>query len=226
MCGALQKTKEGFGYKYVPEEEIQAKVTAGMKKYGLMLYPNLVPGTLNVIETSYEKYDKKLKANKLNHEVIVSAEMKYVWVNVDNPTEQVEVPWAIIGQMEDAAQAFGAGATYCNRYFLMKSLQLATTDDDPDNYRSKQKDAENAELKEAINDVISMGNKLIASGAKPADIATVVAKYNDGNGNPKQIQTLEICDAIIKELKSMEKAAKKPSNSKKKEGDKNVVDKQ
>ena len=30
-AGILQKTKEGYGYKYVPEEEIQAKVTGAMQ---------------------------------------------------------------------------------------------------------------------------------------------------------------------------------------------------
>ena len=44
-AGVLQKTKAGFNYRYVPEEEIQAKVTACMQKYGVMLYPSIVPTT-------------------------------------------------------------------------------------------------------------------------------------------------------------------------------------
>ena len=64
MAGALQRTKAAYGYKYVPEEDIQAKVTAGLQKYGIMLYNSIVPGTLKVTPISYEKYDAKLKANK------------------------------------------------------------------------------------------------------------------------------------------------------------------
>ena len=35
MVEALQKNKSGYGYKYVSEDEILAKVTAGLEKYGL-----------------------------------------------------------------------------------------------------------------------------------------------------------------------------------------------
>ena len=71
MAGVLQKSKSGYSYKYVPEEDIQAKVTAGLQKYGIMLYNSIVPGTLKVMPISYEKYDTKLKANKPVNEVIV-----------------------------------------------------------------------------------------------------------------------------------------------------------
>lgn len=141
-AGVLQKTKSGYNYKYVPEEEIQAKVTACMQKYGVMLYHSIVQGTLRVQPYTYEKYDAKLKANKTVNEFVVTADSVYKWVNAETPGEYIEVPWALVGQMEDASQAFGAAETYCNRYFLMKSLQLATSEADPDEYRSKQKEAE------------------------------------------------------------------------------------
>ena len=61
MAGVLQKTKEGYGYKYVPEEDIQAKVTAGLQKYGVMLYDSIIPGTFKVQPIHYEKWDPKIK---------------------------------------------------------------------------------------------------------------------------------------------------------------------
>ena len=45
-AGVLRRSKDAYGYKYVPEEEIQAKVTAVMQKLGVMLYQKIVPGTL------------------------------------------------------------------------------------------------------------------------------------------------------------------------------------
>lgn len=42
MAGVLQKTASGYSYRYVPEEDIQAKVTAGMQKYGVMLYDRMI----------------------------------------------------------------------------------------------------------------------------------------------------------------------------------------
>ncbi len=127
-AGILQKTKEGYGYKYVPEEEIQAKVTGSMQELGVMLYCEIVPGTLKVTPHVYEKVkyvivkkDGKNESEKQVtpvNEVIVSADVVYRWVNTEAPDEQIAVPWIFVGQMNDASQAFGAGATY--------TLQFAT----------------------------------------------------------------------------------------------------
>lgn len=211
MAGVLQKTKEGYGYKYVPEEDIQAKVTAGLQKYGVMLYDSIIPGTFKVQPIHYEKWDPKIKGMKPINEVIVSAEVTYTWVDVDDPAQRVETTWALVGQMEDAAQAFGAGLTYGNRYYLMKQLQLATSESDPDNYRSKQKQAENyeqeaaekaaaEELAKHIKTVVDAGTKLIKSGFNKQEMMDIVAKYNNGNGNPSGIQSVEIADAILSEF--------------------------
>lgn len=220
MAGVLQKSKSGYSYKYVPEEDIQAKVTAGLQKYGVMLYNSIVPGTLNVTPITYEKYDVKIKGTKPVNEVVVSADMTYTWVNVDNPMDRVETTWAFVGQMEDAAQAMGAGLTYANRYYLMKQLQLATTESDPDNYRSKQKEAESYEeeaaakeaaeaLTKKIEDVIAAGSKLIQNGVDKSAMIAVVAEHNNGNGNPSSIESVEIGDKILEAFKRMEKDTKK-----------------
>ena len=214
MAGVLQKTASGYSYRYVPEEDIQAKVTAGLQKYGVMLYDRIVPGTLNVMPYTYEKYDPKIKGVKPVNEIIVSGDMVYTWVNVDNPDEYVETTWAFVGQMEDAAQAMGAGLTYTNRYYLMKQLQLATTESDPDNYRSKQREAENYEeslaekeaaeqLAKKISEVVDAGKRLITRGMQKDDMMSLVAKYNDGNGNPSALKSIEACEQVLEEFKTI-----------------------
>lgn len=223
MAGVLQRSKSGFGYKYVPEEDIQAKVTAGLQKYGVMLYNYIVPGTLKVVPYTYEKYDKKIGATIPVNEILVYADTVYKWVNVDNPDEYIETPWAFVGQMEDAAQSFGAAETYSNRYYLMKQLQLATTESDPDAYRSKQKEAENYEeneaakaeaeaLKAEIQKVINAGSALIKSGIEKSEIGKIVAEFNDGIGNPSSIKSAEVCAKIL--------AAFEKIKTKKEKGDK------
>ena len=226
-AGVLQKTKSGYNYKYVPEEEIQAKVTACMQKYGVMLYHSIVQGTLRVQPYTYEKYDAKLKANKTVNEFVVTADSVYKWVNAETPGEYIEVPWALVGQMEDASQAFGAAETYCNRYFLMKSLQLATSEADPDEYRSKQKEAEGydqekeqkaaaEELAKAVNEILDKGSELIKKGFAKEEVMAVVGKYNNGNSNPSSIKSIEICSAVMAEFAELEKskASKKSTTPK------------
>lgn len=225
-AGVLQKTKAGYNYKYVPEEEIQAKVTACMQRYRVMLYHSIVQGTLRVQPYTYEKYDAKLKANKTVNEFIVTADSVYKWVNAENPDEFIEVPWALVGQMEDASQAFGAAETYCNRYFLMKSLQLATSEADPDEYRSKQKKAEDydeekeqkaaaEELSKAVKEVVDKGSALMKKGFTKEQVMEVVGKLNNGNSNPSSIKTLEICAAIMEEFKKLEASQNDQKTSKK-----------
>lgn len=219
MAGVLQKTAAGYSYRYVPEEDIQAKVTAGLQKYGVMLYNSIVPGTIKVVPYQYEKYDAKIKGLKPVNEILVSADMTYTWVNVDNPEEKLETTWALVGQMEDAAQAMGAGLTYGNRYYLMKQLQLATTESDPDNYRSKQKKAENyeqeaadkaaaEELAKHIKEVVDFGSKLIKGGMDKKEMMAIVAKFNNNNGNPSSIETVEVCDQIIAEFTKIQDTKK------------------
>lgn len=219
MAGVLQKSKSGYSYKYVPEEDIQAKVTAGLQKYGVMLYNSIVPGTVKVVPISYEKYDAKIKGLKPINEVIVSGDMTYTWVDIVDPEQRVETTWAFVGQMEDAAQAMGAGLTYANRYYLMKQLQLATTESDPDNYRSKQKEAENYEeeaaakeaaeaLAKKVKEVVDTGMLLMKNGVTKTEMMDVVAKYNNGNGNPSSIPTVEICEKVLEIFENMKNGKK------------------
>ncbi len=222
-AGVLQRTKTGYNYKYVPEEEIQAKVTGAMQQYGVMLYNQILPGTLTITPRVYDRITTDRKGvTKTTHvnEVIVSAETLYTWVNVDNPDEKIEVPWIIIGQMEDASQAFGAANTYCNRYFLMKSLQLATTEADPDEYRSKQQESADYEknkiaqedqeaLQVAIKKVVDAGSKLISLKIPRDTMYDVVSKHNGGDKDPTNIADISICEAILKEFSELSADAKK-----------------
>lgn len=232
MAGVLQKNKEGYNYSYVTEDEIQAKITAGMQKYGVMLYPSLVPNSLHVTPHHYEKVKTKKENGKVVesvipvNEIIVSSEVMYKWVNTDNPEETMECYWAYIGQMEDASQAFGSGATYGNRYYLLKALQLATTEDDPDDYRSKQKAAEKfeeeqlqkeqaEELAKAVKTVVDKGTELINAGVAKDVITAIVGNHNGGNKNPSSIKSLEVCAVVMEEFSKITV----PEPTKKKKGD-------
>lgn len=141
----IQKNKSGYGYKYVTEDEILAKITVFMDKYHISLIPNVVHASAQVSPYTYKK-TKTTKTGQIyeeiNNEILVSADMTWFWVNNDDPNERICVPWVLVGQQSDASQAFGSGLTYAARYFLLKYFNIATPDDDPDNFRGKQKEAE------------------------------------------------------------------------------------
>ena len=181
----IRKNKKGYGYSYVSEDEILAKISVFMDKYHLSLVPNIVGGTTKVEPYTYKK-TKVTKSGELyeenGNEVLVSADMTWTWVNDDNPEERVTVGWSLVGQQSDASQAFGSGLTYSDRYFLLKYFNVATTDDDPDAHRSKQRAAEAAEDKMIAEQIISIFDELVKAflkenESKADEVKNFVSKY-------------------------------------------------
>ena len=164
LVEVIQRNKSGYGYTYVSEDAIMAKISVGMKKYGLSLIPNITPNTKQISEfrwdkTKFTKDGKPYEEHNVEH--LISADMTYTWVNNDSPEEKVVVNWIMVGQQADASQAFGSGMSYTARYFLLKYFNIATPNDDPDEFRRKQKATEVEEtkriteaMKEQINDLI------------------------------------------------------------------------
>lgn len=193
MTEVIQKNKKGFNYKYTSIDEILARVTAGMDKYGVSLIPKVVSGTEIVEPNQYEKTkfakDGTQYTERVN-EIITHASIMYTWINNDNPVDYIEVPWFIVGSQQDPAQAFGSGLTYGLRQFMMQFFQIATLDgEDPDSWRSKQKEAELTESKliaeklvEEIN--IFVNDTLAAHPEQRDDIIAITKKYVKINGKP------------------------------------------
>ena len=83
----IRKIKSGYGYKYVTEDEILAKISVFMDKYHLSLVPSIQPGTTRVEPYTYKKTKTTGKGEfyeENNNEILVSADMVWSWVNNDN----------------------------------------------------------------------------------------------------------------------------------------------
>lgn len=199
MVEVIRKNKSGYNYKYVSEDEILARVTAGMDKYHVLLYPGIVPNTAAITPYNYTKVKSAKNGDKIEesvNEVLVNADMTFTWVNLDNPSDQLIVPWVIVGQQSDASQAVGSGLSYLHRYFMLKFFQIATPDDDPDNWRSKKLEAAEAEERQIVNGLVEEIDGLVSSylGAisdedqlkdARSKLTTLVKKYvKDDKGKP------------------------------------------
>ena len=191
LCEVMTKNKSGYSYKYVSVDEILSKVTAGMKKYGLSLIPRTSKELMRTDLLHYSKTkctkDGVIYEENVN-EMLVCGDITYRWVNDENPEEFIDVPWYASGSQSDPSQAFGSAMTYSLRYFLLQYFQIATLDDeDPDNWRSKQKDAENAENMEIAGQIIEQVNNIIVAYLetnpdKKPDVIAIVKKYAKENG--------------------------------------------
>lgn len=210
----MKKDAKAYGYNYVKEEDILAKLTVFMDEYGLSLTPSVVPGTLNVMPYTYKK-TKSTKQGAIYEENVnenlIWADMVYTWTNIENPEETIVVPWVVVGQQSDASQAFGSGLTYTNRYFLLKYFNVSTSDDDPDAWRAKQREAEDAANKMVADEIIKIIDATIRdymrehkdSGAEIKKLCTKYAKDGDYTliGDPILAQKLldEFKNTFIKE---------------------------
>lgn len=207
MAGVLQKNKAAYNFKYTPEDEIQAKVTAGMKKFGVLLVPSIVPGSLHVEPFAYEKYNKITKKMETVKEIMVWGDMICRWYNTENPQDVLEAGWVFAAQKDDISQALGGALTYSNRYYLMKTLQLATVEDDPDNYRSKQRFAEEAEREEELRDlrqaILDTAAEKIKAGADKEAVYQIIADHNNGRKNPNTIKAADIARLVLEKIEAM-----------------------
>lgn len=193
MTEVIQKNKKGFNYKYTSIDEILARVTAGMDKYGVSLIPKVEHSTEVVKPVQYEKTkftkDGTQYSEQIN-EIITYASVTYTWVNNDNPDDYIEVPWFVVGSQQDPAQAFGSGLTYGLRQFMLQFFQIATLDgDDPDNWRSKQREAEQMESKliaeKIVEEINTFVNDALAEHPeKREDVIALTKKYVKINGKP------------------------------------------
>lgn len=185
MSDVVAKEKRGYNYTYADITSILAKITAGMKRYGVTLIPQIKPDTAHVeqLVTKTTKFDKTGKPyENIVNEMLVTAEMVFRWVNEDNPCEFIDVPWFLTGSQSDPSQAYGSGLTYCTRYFLTSYFQIAQAESDVDAYRTKQKIAAAAEDKSIAEEIIKEFDKIVQAFMaehpdKAEEIKKFVAKY-------------------------------------------------
>lgn len=201
----IQKNKSGYNYKYVTEDVILSKITGLMDKLGVSLVPNIVKGTTVVEPYCYIKTkstrDGKIYEEKVN-EILVHCDMEWHWINNENPEDRVVVPWAMVGQQADASQAFGSGLSYASRYFMLKYFNVATSDDDPDNWRSAQKEAENIENREIASQIIEQVHGIVTAYLdknpdKKPEVIAVIKNYAKTKGGKASANYYDIVDPVI-----------------------------
>jgi hypothetical protein len=204
----IQKNKKGYGYTYVSEDEILAKVTGFMDKYSLSLIPSIVHGTAQVTPYTTKKTKSTAKGDIYEenvNEVLVTADMSFTWINNDDPEERVNIPWILVGHQTDGSQSFGSGLSYAMRYFLLKFFNIATPEDDPDKWRTKQKAAGVAEDKMIAEEIIKTFDDLVkgylaGNPDKSDSVKKFVAKYVKG-GNYFAITESIVASRLLNEFK-------------------------
>jgi hypothetical protein len=119
------KDAHGHKFDYVSGAQVLGKIKAKMDEMGVILEPHLV-------EYHHDVHEYLNQYNKPKKDFIVWGSMMMTWVNAEDPKDRAEVKWQMAGQQDDLSQALGSGLTYAERYFLLKSFNVPTDQDDPD----------------------------------------------------------------------------------------------
>jgi len=126
----LQKEKEGHQYNYVSSSQVLAKVVGKMNELNVLLIPRI---------TGHAVFPKIVEANnKTTITYFTELEMEYTWVDADNVKDTIVCPWYGQGVDIEGEKGVGKALTYSEKYFLLKSFNIATDKDDPDAFQSKE----------------------------------------------------------------------------------------
>ena len=209
ISDVVSKEKRGYNYSYADITTILANITAGMKKYRVSLIPSIVPGTFDVSQNIIEntKVDKTGKPYvQKSTEMLVKADMIFKWINDDDTTDCIEVPWVAVGSQSDPSMATGSSLTYCTRYFLTSFFQIAQADSDVDAYRSKQKAAEASEDKAIAEAIIeqfdtTLKQFLADNQDKKDEVKKFITKYVK-NANYPAIKDPVLASKLLEDFKN------------------------
>jgi hypothetical protein len=205
LLDVMKKDTKAFNFSYVDEESILERLTVGLKQQKLELYPIIVPGTSKITEQLYDK--KKYNKNgdpivETIHETVVSAEMIMRWINLEDLSETLDIPWLMVGGQTDPSQALGSGLSYCIRYFYLKFFHIATTKDDPDSFRSKQDEIEAGQVKNALSIAMDKLDKVARDYGKEnvAELKAFLIDNNNGTLNYKSLKDIDEVNALKDKL--------------------------
>lgn len=121
------RTSGKGAYTFVSGAQILSAIKDKMEELGLLFLP---------VETEHRgwtTFDYKNSYGEVKTDFVVDGKLVYEWINCDDPNDRQRVSFEYYGQQNDISKAFGSALTYSERYLLLKSLGVPTSEDDPDN---------------------------------------------------------------------------------------------
>lgn len=97
-----------------------------------IIHPLLVKHGINIIPTFISLVPQVLKVDYYGKEQIVNRErldVKFTWINIDDPTDFMEQLWTAYG-CDDSDKGPGKAISYAQRYAILKTLHLETGEQD------------------------------------------------------------------------------------------------
>lgn len=117
----LQK-KDGNQYAYVSSSQVLLSIKDKLDEIGLLLIPEAIDSKV----TQVTKGEKQVTT------YFTEINMMFTWINIDNPSETIKCKWYAQGVDVAGEKGVGKAYTYAEKYFILKSFNIATDKLDPD----------------------------------------------------------------------------------------------
>ncbi len=154
----LQKETKGFQYNYVSSSQVLSAVKAKMDEVGLLLIPRILD-----VQVSHKVVEGKDKYGNVKKTTTYFTEltMEFTWVDADSPDDSIVCSWYGQGIDIEGEKGVGKALTYAEKYFLLKTFNIATDKDDPDAFQAKMELQENTvNLNSMRNEVYQLAGDL------------------------------------------------------------------
>lgn len=167
----LQKAASGPQYQYVGSSQTLSSVMEKMNELGILLKQEIISQRVTQFHTA-----------KGALQFMTDADMRFTWINADDPSDREEALWQGQG-VDNGEKGIGKLATYAEKYFILKSFNIATDKDDPDAFQQKveaNKPQPKKATPEQLNTLATLGKTLAQhEGVEPK---VVYDRYNMVSG--------------------------------------------
>lgn len=204
-----KEQKQYIKFSVVSSETVLTEFNTHMNELNIYLKTEVVNKT---IERQKIGLNEKTKKDIFSY--LVTLDMKYTWINGDNPSEREEVTFSAIADDENSSYAYGQALTYAEKTFFMKEFNIPADDVDPDVFQKeilKRIPAE-PEQKEAIEIQLQ---KLHDLKGQPKEAFFEQAKMSNGISQAKALDDFSgydfglVMNTLTKWVNGYEKEAKK-----------------
>jgi hypothetical protein len=117
------KENSGYNYNYVSSHQVLEKIRPLMNDQNVLLIPRIISTTVTDFPTS------KGTTKKFTEVVI-----HYQWINVDDQTQTLTIPFYAQG-VDEGEKGIGKALTYGEKYFFLKFFNIPTDKFDPDAFQ-------------------------------------------------------------------------------------------
>ena len=148
----IKKSQKATQYTYAGSSDVLGQIHGLMDEVHLLLMPEVVEQTLT------DSTDKRGTTVYMTELVI-----DYEWINADKPEERFTKRFYAQGIDRAGEKGVGKALTYGEKYYLLKTFQIATDNDDPDAFQKRIDSTKPQAL--ISDDDLATVNKLIKEAA-------------------------------------------------------------